>query len=67
MMGDDDAAFGSKYTKTVCCKSFGGEVLAMNLSDFLVRVKLHDETWKFITNQAIHKNANETVLANLNQ
>lgn len=52
MIGDDDACRGSVYTKTVRCKTKTAELLAMSISDFLQRVKYHEDTWNFIQSNA---------------
>lgn len=48
MIGEDDAYYGQKYTKSVKCISQTGELLALNIQDFLSRVKYNDETSRMI-------------------
>ena len=48
MIGEDDAYYGQKYSKSVKCISQNGELLALNISDFLSRVKYNDETARMI-------------------
>lgn len=48
MMGDEDAVALQGYSKTTRCLSQTAEVLCMNVTDFIQRVRHNEETWNFV-------------------
>lgn len=48
MVGEDDAAQMRNYTTTCKCVSQSGTLLWIKTSEFHLRVKTNDETWKYI-------------------
>ena len=55
MIGDEDAAAMRNYTTSVRCVSQSGILLAIKTSDFYQRIKVNDETWKYIIKTAKEK------------
>lgn len=51
MMGDDDAIAQSKYTKTVRCKTLHGELLRIEVQDFINLVRISEHTKNIIQNR----------------
>lgn len=44
----EDAIKMVNHTKTLVCKSLTGKLLRMKVNNFYQRIKVHDETWKFL-------------------
>lgn len=67
MIGDDDACRSTHYTKTVRCKSETADLLAMSITDFLQRIKYHEDTWNFIQENATKRFEFEQNLSKINE
>ena len=55
MIGEDDAAAMRNYSTTCRCVSQTGALLWIKTSEFHLRVKTNDETWKYIEKTSKNK------------